>query len=54
VVAVAAVGARGDDAFFFGKACQQNVEEAAEGQTEEGGEERSYELERVLNIGVRG
>ncbi len=53
MIAVAAVGARGDDAFFFGKAGQQDVEEAAEGQAKEGGEEGSCELEWILNVQFR-
>jgi len=39
VIAVAAVGAGRDDAFALGEAGDEHVEEAAEGQTQEGGED---------------
>ena len=53
MVAVAAVGAGGDYAFFFGKAGEEDVEEAAEGEAEEGGEEGAGELEWVLDVFIR-
>ena len=45
--AVAAVGAGGDDAFAFGETRDYYVEEAAEGQAEEGHEDRAEELDFV-------
>ena len=45
--AVAAVGAGCDDAFALGEAGEKDVEEAAEGQAEQSGEDGSYELEAV-------
>jgi hypothetical protein len=47
VGAVAAVRAGGGDAFVFREAGDNDVEEAAEGQAEEGGEDGADELERV-------
>jgi len=38
VIAVAAVRARLDDVFAFGKASQDDIEEAAEGEAEKEGE----------------
>ncbi|HEX4322810.1 MAG TPA: hypothetical protein VHZ52_17990 [Acidobacteriaceae bacterium] len=48
--AVAAVGAGADDALFLGKAGEEDVEEAAEGEAEQGGEDGSDELEWIQNF----
>lgn len=47
MVAVAAVGAGGGDAFAFGETGDYDVEEAAEGQAEEGGEDCADGLDFV-------
>jgi hypothetical protein len=47
---VAAVGAGADDALFLGKAGEEDVEEAAEGEAEQGGEDGSDELEWIQNF----
>ena len=47
MIAVAAVGAGGGDAFAFWQAGDYDVQEAAEGEAEKGGEDSSDELERV-------
>jgi hypothetical protein len=44
VVAVAAVGARRDDALAFWKAREKDVEEAAEGEPQQRGEDDSGEF----------
>jgi hypothetical protein len=46
---MAAVGAGRDDAFAFRKAGEEDVEEAAEGQAQERGEDCADELELVEN-----
>jgi hypothetical protein len=50
VIAVAAVGARRDDALFLWKSGQEDVEEAAKGEAEEGREEGACELEWVGDL----
>ena len=47
VVAVAAVGSRRGDAFVFGVAGEDDVEEAAEGETEQGYDQGADELEGI-------
>ena len=49
--AVAAVGAGCDDAFAFREARQEDVEEAAEGEAEQRGEDGSDELELARYFG---
>lgn len=49
VGAAAAVGAGCGDAFAMGPAGDYDVEEAAEGEAEEGGEEDADELETIKN-----
>jgi hypothetical protein len=49
VGAVAAVGAGGGDAFVFGEAGEDDVEEAAEGEAEESGKDGAGELEIIQN-----
>ena len=51
MVAVAAVGAGVDYALFLGEAGEDDVEEAAEGQSEEGCEDGSGELDRIAEDG---
>jgi hypothetical protein len=49
--AVAAVGARADDALFLGKTGEEDVEEAAEGQAQERGEDGAGELKLARYFG---
>jgi hypothetical protein len=51
VFAVAAVGARRDDAFALGKAGEEDVEEAAEGEAQQRGEDGAGELELARYFG---
>ena len=50
VIAVAAVRARLDDVFAFGKASQDDFEEAAEGEAEKEGEGGAGELKGVDHV----
>jgi len=51
VFAVAAVGAGCDDAFSLGEAGEEDVEEAAEGQAQQCGEDGAGELELARYFG---
>jgi hypothetical protein len=47
---MAAVGAGSDEAFALGEAGEEDVEEAAEGEAQQGGEDGAGELEGVRDL----
>jgi hypothetical protein len=51
VFAVAAVGAGRDDAFALGEAGEEDVEEAAEGEAQQRGEDGAGDLELARYLG---